>query len=93
MSEQCIGKRPSPDVPIFICLGEQSLQACSTDLKSAGIEMLARLAALIAGNNPDKQIVIKFGDVVAFDDLAWRYPDFLTRAHAAFEILEADKLP
>jgi hypothetical protein len=66
---------------------------CNADLRSAGIEMLARLAALIAGKNPDKRIVIKYGDVVAFDDLAWRYPDFLVRAHAAFEILEADELP
>jgi len=77
----------------FVCLGEGSLQTCSADLRTAGIEMLARLAAVIAGKNPDERTTIRFGNVVAFDDLAWRYPDFLARAEAAYRLLEADELP
>ena len=77
----------------FACLEEGSLPCCSAELKGAGIEMLARLAALVAGRNPDARATIRFGDVVAFDDLVWRYPDFLLRAEAAYALLEAAELP
>ena len=47
----------------------------------------------IAGRDPDDHATIRFGDVVAFDDVMWRYPDFLARAEAAYRVLEALDLP
>jgi PAS domain S-box-containing protein len=67
--------------------------ACSHDLQAAHMESLARMAAHLAGRNPDDHATIRFGDVVAFDDVMWRYPDFLTRAEAAYRVLEALGLP
>ena len=57
------------------------------------IETLARLAARIAGRNPEDQATIKIGEVMAFDDLIWRYPDFLTRAEAVYRLLDRGDLP
>jgi hypothetical protein len=56
------------------------------------IETLARLAAGIAGRDPDQHHMIKLGGLVAFDDVAWRYPDFLARAEAAFILLDQGEL-
>ena len=56
--------------------------------KAADIEMLARMAARLAGRDPDEHIEIRLGDFVAFCDLAWRYPDFMARAEAAYVFLE-----
>ena len=67
--------------------------ACSHDLQAAHMESLARMAAHLAGRNPDDHATIRFGDVVAFDDVMWRYPDFLARAEAAYRVLEALDLP
>ena len=61
-------------------------------LRSADIETLGRIAGRIAGKDPDALVTIKFGEVVAFDDVAWRYPDFLARAAAVYRFLEADQL-
>ena len=69
------------------------VEPSSADLRTAGIEMLARLAALLAGKDPDEHTTIKLDKVVAFDDVAWRYPDFLARAEADYAVLEAGKLP
>ena len=63
------------------------------ELRMEGIETLARLAARIAGRDPAEQAMIKLGDVTAFDDLMWRYPDFLARAEAAYRLLEQGQLP
>ena len=62
-------------------------------LRAAHMESLARMAAHLAGRNPDDHATIRFGDVVAFDDVMWRYPDFLARAEAAYGLLEAADLP
>lgn len=51
--------------------------------KSADMESLARMAARLAGRNPDEQVTIQLGDMPAFDDVLWKYPDFLARAEAA----------
>lgn len=67
--------------------------ACTDDLRAAHMESLARMAAQIAGRNPDDHATIRFGDVVAFDDVMWRYPDFVARAEAAYRLLEAPDLP
>ena len=55
--------------------------------KFADLEALARIAARLAGRNPDEHIEVRIGDVVCFSDLAWRYPDFMIRAEAAYELL------
>ena len=67
--------------------------ACFDDLRTAHLEALAQMAAHLAGRNPDDHATIRFGDVVAFDDVMWRYPDFLARAEAAYRVLEALELP
>jgi PAS domain S-box-containing protein len=67
--------------------------ASGDELRMAAIETLARLSARIAGRDPDEQATIKLGDMVAFDDLMWRYPDFLARAEAAYRLLERNDLP
>ena len=62
--------------------------------RNADIETLARIAARLAGRDPDEHVRIKLADVVAFDDVAWRYPDFLARAEAAYAVLVATlKIP
>jgi PAS fold len=63
------------------------------ELRMEAIEMLARLAARIAGRDPDDHATIALGDLMAFDDLIWRYPDFLARAEAAYRLLERGELP
>jgi len=59
----------------------------SDEQKMADVETLARMAARLAGCNPDKHIRLELGKVLAFDDIAWRYPDFLSRADAAYNVL------
>ena len=61
--------------------------------RTADIEALARIAARMAGQDPDDHATIKYGDFVAFNDTMWRYPDFVTRAEAAHEVLCAVELP
>ena len=60
--------------------------------KPADLETLARMAARLAGRDPDEHARVALGDVVAFDDVMWRYPDFLARAEAAYAAL-AGPLP
>ena len=55
--------------------------------KAEHIETLARLAARLAGRDPDEHVRLTLKDVVAFDDAMWRYPDFLARAEAAYAAL------
>ena len=56
------------------------------------IETLARMAARLAGRDPDQHLKIALAGVVPFDDLLWRYPDFLARAEAAYHSLTAASL-
>jgi hypothetical protein len=58
--------------------------------KSRDLELLARMAARLAGRVPGRRVTIRIGDMVAFDDAAWRYPDFLIRAEAAYQALAGD---
>ena len=55
--------------------------------KTEDIEMLAKMAARLAGRDPEEVLRLELADVVAFDDFIWRYPDFLLRAEAAYELL------
>lgn len=57
--------------------------------KVADIEVLARMAARLAGRDPDEHVRLKWGSIVGFDDLLWRYPDFLQRAERAYAVLES----
>jgi len=57
--------------------------------KTADIETLARMTARLAGRDPGVHVEIRLGQVVAFSDVAWRYPDFMTRAEAAYALLDA----
>lgn len=53
------------------------------------IEALARIAARLAGHDPDAHVTVRLGNVVAFEDVAWRYPDFIRRAEYAYRLLAA----
>lgn len=61
--------------------------------RSADIEVLARMAARLAGRDPDEHLILSLGKVPAFDDLLWRYPDFLARAEAAYSLLKDPARP
>ena len=61
--------------------------------RCADIELLARMAARLAGRDPDEYITVELGKYVAFDGLVWRYPDFLARAEAAYGVLEMHSDP
>lgn len=57
------------------------------------LETLAGMATRLAGRNPDEHVRMQLGDVVIFDGVMWRYPDFLQRAKAAQALLaDADAL-
>ena len=75
------------------CPTAECRQERCAPLKDLDIEMLACLAARLAGRDPDQHTTIKFGNIVAFDDVAWRYPDFLARAEAAYNVLAAERPP
>ena len=62
-------------------------------LRTADIEALARIAARMAGEDPDDHATIRYGDFIAFNDAMWRYPDFMIRAEAAYQVLSAVELP
>ena len=56
--------------------------------KFADLQVLSRMAARLAGRDPEEHITVRIGEVVAFDDVAWRYPDFTKRAEAAYNLLK-----
>ena len=51
------------------CPSEECRQARCAELKPADIEVLACLAARLAGQDPDRVTTIRLGEVVAFDDV------------------------
>jgi len=51
------------------------------------------MAARLAGRDPDEYLKMTLGEVTAFDDYIWRYPDFLNRAEAAYALLDAPVAP
>jgi hypothetical protein len=58
----------------------------------ADIEILARMAARHAGRDPDERVEMTLAGEAIFNGLIWRYPDFLTRAEAAYEALTKPNL-
>jgi hypothetical protein len=48
--------------------------------RSIDIEALARMAARLAGRDPDEHLTLKLAEVVPFEGPMWRYPDFPGRA-------------
>jgi len=63
------------------------------DRELGDLETLARMAARLAGRDADERLTLKFGGTIVFDDVLWRYPDFLKRAEAAYEVLKRGTLP
>ena len=61
--------------------------------KFADIKILARMAARLAGRDPEEHLTVKVGKSVVFDDIAWRYPDFTKRAEAAYQLLDCPSGP
>ena len=59
----------------------------------ADIETLARMAARLAGRDPDEHVKCQLGTVVAFEGAIWCYPDFIERAEAAYRALDKDNPP
>ena len=53
----------------------------------ADIEDLARMAARLAGRDPDEHVKIELRGVVLYEGVTWRYPDFLGRAKEAYNLL------
>ena len=60
--------------------------------RSEYVEMLSRMAARLAGRDPDEWLTMKLADIVIFDDLTWRYPDFMTRGETAYALLTSPSL-
>jgi hypothetical protein len=46
----------------------------------------------LAGRNPDEHVKIQLAHEIPFDDVMWRYHDFLKRAEAAYHALTAPHL-
>jgi hypothetical protein len=61
--------------------------------RAADIESLAKMAARLAGRNPDDHVKMKLGEVVGFEGPIWTYPDFVLRAEAAYELLNGPRRP
>jgi hypothetical protein len=71
----------------------QRASACMSDKRTmADIEVLARMAARLAGRNPDEHLTMSLGGVIPFDGPVWRYPDFMARAESAYRALTAASL-
>ena len=63
------------------------------DLRRAvDIETLARMAARLAGRDPDEHVTITFAGQIVFKGFSWSYPDFLARAEAALDVLNTATL-
>ena len=60
--------------------------------RGADIETLAKMAARLAGRNPDEHLKIELAGAIPFDGVMWRYHDFLKRAEAAYHALTAPHL-
>jgi hypothetical protein len=59
----------------------------------ADMKLLARLAARLAGRDPDEHVTISLGGHIAFEGPVWAYPDFLKRAKAAYAVLAEPTAP
>jgi hypothetical protein len=61
--------------------------------KTADIETLARMAARLAGRDPDEHFRLRLARELFHDGPAWSYVDFMKRAEAAYALLECPTLP
>ena len=59
---------------------------------AADIETLARMAARLAGRDPDEHLIIELAGARPFDGVMWRYHDFLRRAETAYSALAGPHL-
>ena len=60
--------------------------------RAADLETLSRMAARLAGRNPDGRLTLKIAETTVFDDVMWRYPDFVHRAESAYAVLRSGAL-
>jgi len=73
-------------------LGLGLLVRMADQRKADDIETLARMAARLAGRDPDEHLKMALGEVVPFEGPMWTYPDFLVRAGAAYHALTTPSL-
>lgn len=64
----------------------------SDQQKKTDLETLAKMAARLAGRDPDQYLKMTLADVVPFEGPMWSYPDFLARADAAYHTLATPSL-
>jgi hypothetical protein len=51
------------------------------------IEALAKMAARLAGRDPEQHVKVELAGASGFEGPVWCYPDFLTRAKRAYAML------
>jgi hypothetical protein len=56
------------------------------------IETLAKMAARLAGRDPEQHVKVELAGELAFEGPIWRYHDFLTRAEKAYAMLTSPLL-
>jgi hypothetical protein len=79
----------NPDVGRLYCHPLLSGETGMDDQQGmADIEVLARMAARLAGRDPDEHLKLELGELTVFNDVMWRYPDFLARAETAYSFLK-----
>jgi hypothetical protein len=85
--------------PICLFAAHDSLPAadpefCMRDADdTADIELLARLAARLAGRDPDEHVTVSLAGSTAYEGPVWQYDDFLNRARAAYAVLAQPTAP
>ena len=57
--------------------------------QKSDIETLAKMAARLAGRDPEEYVTMVLAQSVPFEGPMWSYPDFLARAAAAYHALTA----
>jgi hypothetical protein len=77
----------SPDFDVVIAPAHRAVRVMDDQEKLADIETLARMAARLAGRDPDEHVKLAWGKILAFEGPVWRYPDFLQRAEQAYALL------
>ena len=61
--------------------------------KATDLETLAKMAARLAGRDPDEHLHLVLADEIIHSGPLWGYSDFLARAEAAYAALERPERP
>jgi hypothetical protein len=51
------------------------------------LQVLAKMAARLAGRDPEQHVKVELAGAVAFEGPIWSYPDFIARAEMAYAML------